>query len=195
MENNGIKKIKDEIEKQTDKEIAEIKKSVGNEIRRLRNEFEDRRKKFVGEKILEFKREGELRKREILTNKKLEIKKKILNRKRKLIEDIFNETIARLKGLDKDRYKKFIGSILKEIIVTKNEEVIPARDEDIFNNAFISSLNKQYGWKLKLGNKTTGIDGGFLLKEKDYETVIDWTGIKEFIRQKEEDRVIAELFK
>lgn len=187
--------IKAEIEKQTDREITEIKKTVNDEIDKLEKEFNERQEKFISEKELEFKREGGLRKREILTNKKLELKKEILNRKRKLIEDIFDEAVEKLKNLDKGRYRRLMEKLLKGVISTKNEEVMPAQKEEVFDKSFISSMNKKYGWKLKLGNKTNRIDGGFLLKETDYETVVDWDSIKEFIRQKEEDRVIAELFK
>ncbi len=189
-----LKNILEEIKKQTDKEIECIRESVNNEIAELKKEFDEKCRNFTSKKKSEFMMEGELKKQGILTERKLALKKELHNKKRKLIENIFNETVERLKNLDKSKYEKLMEKLLTEVVVTKNEIVLPAQKEDIFNKDFIDKLNEKYKWNISLGNKTSVISGGFILKEKDYETVVDWNSIKEFIRQTEEDRVVESLF-
>ncbi len=189
-----LKNILEEINKQTDKEIERIRESVNNEIAELKKEFDEKRRNFISKKKSEFMSEGELKKQGILTERKLALKKELHNKKRKLIENIFNETVERLQNLDKTKYEKLMEKLLKEVVVTKNEIVLPALKEEVFNKGFIARLNEKYKWNISLGSKTSVISGGFILKEKDYETVVDWNSIKEFIRQTEEDRVVESLF-
>ena len=81
-----------------------------------------------------------------------------------------------------------------EVIVTKNEELLPGKKETVIDKAFIETLNKKNGWKIKLGKKTSRIEDGFLIKEADYETIVNWDNIKEYIKQKEEDKITKDLF-
>ncbi len=195
MENSEkLSSIKEEIKRQAENEIKEIKESVSREISKLKESYESKKQKFIKEKELEFEREGELIRKEIVTEKKLELKKKLINKKRELIEEVFNDVIERLKKQEKKEYCNLMENLLKETVSTKDEEIMPSVKDKVIDKNFINSINKKYGWKIKLGDKIAGIEGGFILKKEEYETVVNWPEIKEFIRQAEEETVVENLF-
>ena len=156
--------------------------------------FERERENLFSEKEEEFRKAGELKKREIVTDSRVRAKKELHNRKRQIIEEIFNAVVEKLKRLGPEEYACFMERLLQDAVGTKSEVLSPSEKESVFTEDFVKKLNARHGWKLTLGPKTARIAGGFLLKEKDYETVVDWLSIKESIRHKEEDRIIAELF-
>jgi vacuolar-type H+-ATPase subunit E/Vma4 len=194
MKKNTFDTIKDEIKRQADAEIESIRQAAQDELTRLKKEFDEKKSQYLEEKTMDFNKSGELKKREIITNKRVLLKKKLLNEKRQLIEEIYDGIIEGLKKLKPEKYVIFIENILKEIIITKNEEIRPGKTEKIFDDVFIKNINKKNGWKLKLG-KTADISNGFLVVEENYETTVDWDTLRDFIKQKEEDRIISYLFK
>lgn len=191
---NSVDSIIKEIEKRVKKEIDEIKEGYGKEKKREQEDFENRRKDLLDREKKKFERKGELRKQEIITKNSLESKKKILNKKSRLLDEVFEQAVKKIKELDKNNYKKFMRRMIKQSVVTGREEVIPGEKEKIFTEDFIDNLNKKNKWGLKIRKKTRDIDSGFILKGKNFQTVVDFENIKEYLREQKEEEVIKKLF-
>lgn len=182
------------IQEQVQTEIEDIKRETEKELNLLKKEFEKTRNKNITEQKHEFEKEGELKKRKMLTAVRLDKKKAVLKKKQGILNSIFNEAVLHLKKLKKEDYQKFIENLLKEVVVSGNENIHPSQNEKIFSKDYIDKLNNKYRWNLKVKTGTAGMEDGFILKGVEYETVVDWNSIKDFIRQKEEEKVVRELF-
>jgi V/A-type H+-transporting ATPase subunit E len=191
---NSLDNIIKEIENQAEETIKDIRESSKQEINKCKREFEDKKSRFLEGRKREFARNGEMKERELVTEEKLKWKKTILNKKRELIDRIIDQTARRLKQEDRKRYRRFLNNLLREIVDTQDEEIQPGREETVLTGDFVKEINREYNWNLTMGKKNSEIKDGFKLKGQDYETVVDWKAIREFIREKEEDRIARELF-
>lgn len=191
---NNLDNILNKIENQAEETIKEIRESAEFEIDKYKKEFEVKKTRFLEEKKKEFVRKAEMRERELVTEERLKWKKTILNRKRALMENIIDTAAKRLREADKKEYGNFLKKLLREVVDSQDEKILPGREETVFTGDFVKEINRECNWKLTLGEKESTIKDGFKLKARDYETVVDWRAIREFIREKEEDRIVAELF-
>ncbi len=195
MENSGnLNSIITEIEKQSEIEVEKINKSAQEEINTFKKEFEDKKNNFIQKQKELFKLSGERLKRQLITETKMKLKNELLNYKRSLVDEILKETAEKLMSKTCVDRKHLMEIFLKEIVTTKTEEIQPSFNEIIFDENFVKEINDKHNWNLSLGEKTELINEGFLLKGKDFETVVDMGSVIEFVREKAEVKVIKSLF-
>lgn len=195
MENSGnLDKIISEIEKQSEIEIEKINKETQEEINNYKKEFEEKKNNFIQKQNEVFKISGERLKRQLITETRMKLKNELLNYKRRLIEEVLGETAEELMKLTGTSRRKLMEILLKEVVDIKTEEIQPSFNEVVLDENFVKEINNKNNWNLLLGEKNKQINEGFLLKGKDFETVVDFDGIKEFLREKEEMKVSKYFF-
>lgn len=196
MENKErLEKLLREISREAEKEVDRIHDRAQSKVEELEEEFKDEKKKYMEKRKNKIDRSGALKKKQKVTRERLKQKKRILNRKRDLIEKVFDIAVEKLKNGDTDRKQKFFQKMLKETVNSGTEVVKPAEENPAFSESVIKKLNSENNWQLELGDSIKEQDGGFLLEGQNYETVVDWQSIKEYLKEKEEDRVISALLK
>jgi len=75
-----------------------------------------------------------------------------------------------------------------------DEKICPSSEEKVFTTEFIKTINQELKFKLSLTGVAADIKSGFKLKGKNHETIVDRQAVKEYLREKEEDNIAAELF-
>ncbi|MBN2407679.1 MAG: V-type ATP synthase subunit E [Elusimicrobia bacterium] len=193
-ESKKLEEILSSIEAKAAEEVNEINKAADSEIEGLKKEFGKRKTAHIESMKKKFEREGELKKRQIITEYRLTARREVLDIKQKLMDEVFNELLDRLRGLEKTRYADFMERLLGEAVSGGDVDIVPAEKESIFSKSYIDKLNKKNGWKLNLGKKTTRIEDGFILKEANSETVVDFRNISEFLRDMYAGDVAEQLF-
>ncbi|MEA3507250.1 MAG: V-type ATP synthase subunit E [Elusimicrobiota bacterium] len=179
-------------------DIEKIISEADDKIKSLKEEFEAEKKEHIAEKKNEFKREAELQGRQIVTNKRLESRNAVLGRKREMIDAALDKLIEELRDLNKEDYGKFISSLISQVVLKGNEKIAPAdsrkklSEKDI--KKILDKLNKENKWELEPAPATGRIEGGFILEGGDYETVVGWENIREYLKGEYEDKIIKELF-
>ncbi len=179
-------------------DIRKIKEETDKKIDTLKEEFDKEKKGYREKKLAKFKREAELEAGQIITNQRLKSRNKILNEKRALIEGTLEEVVSRLKGLNKNNYSKFISSLINRVVLKGDEKISLSSLEKKLNSKdlekIIKKINKVNNWQIETDKPSDRIDGGFILKGKDYETVVGWNNIREDIKSEYENKIIKELF-
>ncbi|NLB34923.1 MAG: hypothetical protein GX817_03775 [Elusimicrobia bacterium] len=190
----GIDKLLSEITRLSEAECKTITSEAESEIKGIETDLKKKKdlKKLESEK--KFRREGELAAAQIMTAARMEIKKDRLANKADLMNLVFtkaSEQLSDLKGKDRE---KFLHKLLKISVFTGKEEVLPGKDEDSLTSALVKKINSSEKWDLTLDEKTDRIREGFILRAGEFETVVDMSALKNYLREHYEARVADELF-
>ncbi len=190
-----LNKLLKSISEDAQKEVDQIRKKADRRVKELEQEFKEDREKYIKKQKHKMNRQGELYKKQKVTRERLEEKKKILNRKRELIDKVFEIAVKKLKDSPAGEQQKLFQKILKETVNTGTEVVKPAEKDSVVSKNFLKKVNKENNWNLELGSKIKSQEGGFLLEGENYETLVNWHNIKDYLKEKEEDNIIRSLFK
>ena len=110
------------------------------------------------------------------------------------MDGIFDGVIEQLKNQKVEFRRNIMGNLLRNAVKTGKETLEVSEKDDIFSEKYINEINNKYGWKIKPGGRNRGITSGFILQEAEHQTVVDWAGIREYVKEKTEETVIKELF-
>ena len=187
----SLDRLIETIQKDASREIAGIKKTADEEIKKLSVEFEEKKRKWTKLEEYKFEQKGKSEKIKIIAEARIKMKNVLLIKKREIVDDILDETARRLLQSNNNRMIEYLLSIT---VQSGDEEIIPDTKNKVFDGEFIKNINKKQGWRLTLGKENLSLNGGFLLKGKNYETVINSDSIKEFVKERYEGKIIKELF-
>lgn len=189
-----IRQLIKRIEDKAAGEVDAVESSYADKVNQLQKDFKSKRSEYLAQENDESGRLADLKKRETITLKKLHMKKELINMKRSMIDGVFEKAVRIMQDLPAEKYQKLMEAILKEIVVSGTELVLPAKGNERLTRKFISSVNKKYGWSLKLSDHNDRAKDGFILVDSECETAVDWSTIREYVRQKKEDMIIRKLF-
>ena len=142
------------------KRVADIEVQKSQEIEKIRSDAEEKGKHQAEESV-----------RRMLSSIQMESRQNLLDLKQKLIDEAFREAYNRIKKLKAQEYVRFLGTLLEQVAVTGDEEVVAAKtDAKKISSSLIKSVNrhlKKSGkpGKLTLGKETIDSDGGFILRQ------------------------------
>jgi len=144
--------------------------------------------------------QAEERKRRALTITELDARKQILAAKEELIEDTFNQALARLQALDREKYRELVFPMILAAVQRGDEEIIVSPEQKIFFDAsFMEKLNttlRQQGKKgeIALSGTTRLLKGGFVLRAGEVEINNSFDSLLRMQRDLLEPAVAGMLF-
>lgn len=144
--------------------------------------------------------QAEERKRRALTIAGLDARKQILAAKEELIEDSFNQALARLQTLDREKYRELIFPMILAAAQRGDEELIVAPDQrDYFDAKFLGKVNealRRRGKKgeIVLAGETRPLKGGFVLRAGEVELNNSFDSLLRMQRDLLEPAVAGMLF-
>lgn len=175
--------IKTDATKQSETIIAEAQKKIDT----LKKELKERAQQRASEK--------EMR---IVTLARLDLRKMILKAKQDQIETAFTKAYEKLVNLKDDEYKKFIKTVLLDIIETGEEVIIPpANGRLALTNQIIDEINKEIkdkSGKLSLSEEKRKLAGGFIIRRGKQEINYSLEALVSNIREELELQVVQILF-
>jgi V/A-type H+-transporting ATPase subunit E len=161
-----IEKIRADAEKEAEeilesyrKKVADIEVRKSREIDIIRSDAEKKGKNQAEESV-----------RRMLSSTQMESRQSLLELKQKLIDEAFREAYDQVKNLKPQEYVRFLGSLLEQVAVTGDEEVVVAKsDAKRLSASLIESVNrnlKKSGkqGKISLAREAIDSDGGFVLR-------------------------------
>ena len=132
----------------------------------------------------------------ITTLARLNARRELLGVKQGLIDRVFEEAAARLADMEKDEYRKFISSLLADVVESGDEEVIVGEGEARIDQDYLDRFSRDLGRGsgLRLAAERRPIPGGFVLRNGRVETNCGLDTIIRDAREKLETEVAAILF-
>lgn len=201
------KSIYEKIEEKTQETVAEINAKAIEEANKIRTSMLNKATKEV-ETI---KKEAQHKKTRTIDQKKslydLERKQSLLKIQNEIIQDSFNEAMTYLEQMSGDDLLSFVANKLKkesllgdEIIEVNNKDyqkylnALSSHKEDTL--VVLDKLNQALGAKfnLKISNKPSLIDNGFLVISKFYDLNFSLTGLLEIVKKEQEKNISTQLF-
>ena len=144
--------------------------------------------------------QAEERKHRALTISGLDARKQILSAKEELIEDTFNQALARLRSLDREKYRELIFPMILAAAQQGNEELIVSPDQrDYFDASFLGKINEALRLQGKKGEialagETRPLKGGFILRAGEVELNNSFDSLLRMQRDLLEPAVAGMLF-
>lgn len=162
----------DEINKETDSRIQEIKDFYKERFNKEKPEILDRR--------------------EIVA--KLDVGKMKLGVKQSLIQNAFEEALKSLTSLSKEKYLGFVEALLDQAVETGQEEILLGESEKKITKEWVNTYNDKKGKKLVLSKDKLPISGGFVLRNENISTNCSFEMLLNWIREDLEADVVKRLF-
>ncbi len=193
----SIEKVKERIinkgKKEAESFLSEEKAKIDKEKKLFaiskKEEFEAKFKEAL------FKIENEAKRK--VDQKRIEADREVLSKKRAMIDELFELVMKKLSSIDSKTYKKFIeGLILRDAPKGSSVILVNKKDVSLFNENFISSLNKKLGKdrKASLSSATVDIKGGCILKGNEVEIDDSMETLLSDERELEEISIARDLF-
>lgn len=165
-------------------EETRIKQDAEAEVKRLQNAAETR---FANERPEIFKR------RDIVA--RLDVNKIHLDAQRRLIQDVFDDGLARLRALDRDAYLVFCEGLLKQALETGDEVMEISKTEKYLDKEWLDRFNAANNTKIVLSDeKRSDFEGGFVLNNGRICVNCSWDMLMQAAREKLETEVVKRLF-
>ncbi len=161
----------DEINKETDSRIQEIKDFYKERFNKEKPEI--------------------LNRREIVA--KLDVEKIELGVKQSLIQNAFDEALKSLTSLSKDKYLGFVEALLDQAVETGQEEILLGESEKKITKEWVNTYNEKKGKKLVLSKDKLPISGGFVLRNENISTNCSFEMLLNWIREDLEADVVKRL--
>jgi V/A-type H+-transporting ATPase subunit E len=162
-----IEKISSDAEKEAEeiiesyrKKVTDIEVQKSREIEKIRSDAEEKGKHQAEESV-----------RRMLSSTQMESRQNLLDLKQKLIDEVFQEAHDRIKQFKDQEYVRFLGTLLEQVAVTGDEEVVAAKpDAKNISSSLIGEVNRRLKKSGKLGKitlskETIDNDGGFILRQ------------------------------
>ncbi|MGI6307583.1 MAG: V-type ATP synthase subunit E [Dethiobacteria bacterium] len=191
------RRILDDARAQAEKIVAEAAGKASAILAEAEKEAGKRK-----EQILErAQKEAEEQKRRILGIAQLDARKEILAAKQELIEETFEQAVARLVNLEEAAYLDYLRQMLLASMKTGEEVIILSpRDKAGIPAKFWKDLGQELAatgrtGKVSLGQEASEIGGGFILQSEGVEINNSFHALLEMQRDELEPEVAALLFK
>jgi vacuolar-type H+-ATPase subunit E/Vma4 len=168
----SIERVKERILSKSKREAEAFLSSEKEKIEKEKEHFANQKKAEFEEKLKNALSKIENERNRELDQKELELDRKILSKKRAMIDELFEIALHKLSTLDKNKYKKFIESlILKDAPKGKSLIMVNKEDLSLFDDNFILNLNKKIGKgrEISLSSETVSIKGGCIIRGNEVE--------------------------
>ncbi|WP_097027330.1 V-type ATP synthase subunit E [Clostridium peptidivorans] len=186
------------------KEAENKKNSILEEAHKIEQDTIIRKEEEANIKKLEIlqkaQEESKTRAERVISNGALKVRNKKLEAKQNMIDEVFNESLEKLKNLPKNDYVSFIEKSIAQYAVYGDEEVIiSSRDVNIITQELINKINMNLismgrNGNLKLSTQKRNIIGGYILAKNGVEVNNSFEALVSIKRDELEEEVINLLF-
>lgn len=158
-----VQKILAEADEQAKQILDEANAKAAQQKAKLDSELAD----FVSKTEDLAKAAAEDKLQRMLASARMDNAKKLLAAKVEILNGVFEQAKKAVNELSDDAYLAWVSQIIKQAVVSGDEEVIIGRNEKRIDEKFISRLNKGLGdgfkGNLRLSSERADISGGFIL--------------------------------
>ncbi len=193
-ENKKLGSLLSKIEEEAAEEIQKIEKILEDKKKQRLEEFEKKKKSFVEEEKKKYEIQGELEKTKMISSARLKTRRDVLSGMRQVIEQVFDEAAKSLEKLPEKDARAAAEILLEKMVSTGEEKIRPSGKSDIFDKGYVAELNRRRGWKLELAEPDKKLDGWFILEGENYTVTADSAAVRDYLRERLENRVVEKLF-
>ncbi len=179
-------------------EADRILKEAQTKVQERRKAFEEKQKSFRQETESLAHQAAEDRRSRLLAAARMNLRKKVLAAKNELLREVFDKARHRINSMEDGQYLELMGRLLRQSVVTGDEEVVIGKNETRINYEFLKQVNKKLGpgykGNLRLAAERADIDGGFILRRGKVQVNCSTVVLLEQIRQTIEIDLAQKLF-
>jgi vacuolar-type H+-ATPase subunit E/Vma4 len=165
----AIENIIKKIERDNREKVEGITGEAESKAEEIRADYRKQGEELKEELDEKFRRKADEHRRQIIVSEQLELRKKMLGVKREILEEFYEQARNKIEELSGEEYAAFIKKLILSRAVTGREEIlIPEGHKEIFDDAFIDSLNGEFGeGSFRVSPAEGDFSWGFRLREKD----------------------------
>jgi vacuolar-type H+-ATPase subunit E/Vma4 len=136
--------------------------------------------------------------RRLLVNEELQLRKRFLEKKHEILEMLYAEASKRITSLEREEYLDLIKRMIVGRAITFKEEIVVPKDQtEIFDSAFLDSLNASSGKKksaFSISDEAGEFVWGVVLKERRRRIDLTLDVLVAQLRDRIEPQIAAVLF-
>ena len=189
-----IEKILNEARGEADRILAEARDKVDRQQQEQQaslNQYRDESRQLA-DRAAEDKRDR------MLAAARMDVRKQTLAAKVAILDELFEAARKRLNSLPDDPYRGLMMRLLKQAVVTGDEELIVGQSETRLNGEFVKQANRELAAEkkgsLSLSDKRAPIEGGFLLQHGSIRVNASTDMLIGRLRDEMESEIANELF-
>ena len=161
---NGIEKIIARISGDAQGEIDAILSEAQGQAADITARFEAQAKAEADDILARGAKAAAEREERLVSVAQLECRKASLAAKQEVIEEAFQLAMSKLLALPQDKYVALLAELAVKASATGKEQLsFSAKDKDAVGKAVVDAANAKGGLSLAVADKTSPIDGGFVL--------------------------------
>jgi V/A-type H+-transporting ATPase subunit E len=191
----GMERIKDSILSEAKTQAEKIIKEAEDRVKEMKKQAAKSAEEITKTRLQKAETEAKEAAARKLSMEELELKKQILKAKQGFIDQAFEKALSRLKGLPEETFADMIVSVLKDIRVTGEEEIVVSqRDREMFEKGLLKKINDRLGLEIKLSEETRSMQGGFIVKTRGVEINNSFETLLRMERERIETEIADILF-
>ena len=223
MSMTGLDRITERILSDAELEAARILSNAEAECQAIRESYSNRAEEIRAELTAEAEKEAAERVARARSSAATQKRNHILTRKSELVDSVFDETLAKMRNLEGEKYTSLLVGLLSACLIEQMEAerisrtlygeeeahepdayevILNMRDRDRYGKAILDGARKKLTGKLPkeklsrlaLADVTAPIDAGLILRCGDIETNCSFSLLFAQLREELEGEVGQALF-
>lgn len=194
----SMETILSRIERDAEAAARKIIEEAEAEARSIAEEYATEGNELMRELDRLARARAEEEERRLLVNEELQLRKRFLEKKREILDALYAEASKRIASLEREEYLELTKRLITGRAISFEEEiVVPKGQRDIFDSAFVDSLNASSGKRksaFSISKETGEFEWGVVLVEGRRRIDLTLDVLIGQLRDRIEPRIAAVLF-
>ena len=166
---NGIEKITQQIEAETQREIDRILGAAKDEAAKVAAQYHAQAEGEARELAAKNEKAAAEREERLVSAAEMEARKVQLAAKQEMLEKAYALALEKLCAMPREQYVDVLAGLLEQASSTGTEEAVFSEKDSSAGEAAVKLVNERSGKHLRLSGETQPIRGGFILKNNNVE--------------------------
>ncbi len=166
---NGIEKITQQIEAETQREIDRILGAAKDEAAKVAAQYHAQAEGEARELAAKNEKAAAEREERLVSAAEMEARKVQLAAKQEMLEKAYALALEKLCAMPHEQYVDVLAGLLEQASSTGTEEAVFSEKDRSAGEAAVKLVNERSGKQLRLSSETQPIRGGFILKNNNVE--------------------------
>ena len=192
---NGIEKITQRIDQDTQAEIDRILEDARAEAARITGRYENQAAAERAELAAKGEKAAAEREERLVSVAQMEARKVQLAAKQEMVEKAYDLALEKLCAMPDARYTEVLAGLLVQASSNGREEAIfSPEDRERVGKAAVDKANAASGKQLKLSKETRPLKGGFVLRDENIEVNCTFDTLVRLEKAETTGAVVKKLF-
>lgn len=192
---NGIEKITQKIDAQTQAEIDRVLSEAKEEAKKIAAKYHTQAEGEARELAAKNEKAAAEREERLISSAEMDARKVQLAAKQAMVEKAYIQALDQLCAMPEEQYVAVLADLLEQASSSGNEEaVFSKKDQSGAGKAAVELANKRSGSHLRVSSETQPLRGGFILKNNNVEVNCAFETLVRLQKAETAGAVVKKLF-